>query len=174
MAESHNPHGATRARRHAVQMPVLYRSTDSASWHTGQTVDLSASGVLFRGRQRLPRHAVLELSLEMPRALTGEGAVVLLCSARVVRHRASIFKPGSWTYGAAFQSCRVIHPAAPGASHSAGLRHRSNNLLSIIAGNADLILMREDVHEDVRDAAQGIRAACEELASLLRQSSAQG
>lgn len=170
MPELSNP-ATGRARRHAVQMPLLYRPAESDAWHTGQTVNLSGSGILFRGRHRVAAKAPLDLSLELPRALTGEASVTLQCTARVVRDLTSFFSLGYWTYGAAFLSCRVLHPAADvgEAPRTASLRHRGNNLLSVIAGNTELILMRDDLDDAVRDAARRIRSASEELAALLRQ-----
>jgi signal transduction histidine kinase len=169
----HAAQGA-RAQRHEVSLPLLYRPAGAGSWTRGETINLSGSGVLFRGRRRVPADAPVELSLELPRALTGEGSVLLFCSARIVRDHRSLFGLGPALIGAAFVSCKVVSAATAGlaaevTSVPPGFRHQCNNLLSVILGSSEIILARADLDPAVREATVRIRQATEHLAALVAQ-----
>src|ERR671925_2171061 len=60
------PTWVPRARRLKLETPVRYRVKNLATWYEGVTENLSQSGVLFHGPQRLPENTLVEMVFEMP------------------------------------------------------------------------------------------------------------
>ena len=72
-----------RRLRHVV--PVMYRLCDLGDWIPGCSVNVSRSGLLFRGAVEIPEGAQLELMLAMPEEITGEWAAEVSCKGTVTR-----------------------------------------------------------------------------------------
>ncbi len=74
-----------RAQRFALEIPVRYREKDAVDWQEGTTVNVSASGILFRAAKSLKPRTVLDVALTLPVAISGEGAAEIGCRGTVVR-----------------------------------------------------------------------------------------
>jgi hypothetical protein len=75
-----------RPRRLTLQTPVRYRTKGLGIWHEGITENLSHSGVLLHGPQKLSECTLVELILEMPEQISGQKDSMVLCQGRIVRH----------------------------------------------------------------------------------------
>ena len=74
-----------RAHRYELSAPVLYRSVGEGDWHTGQTVNVSRTGLLFTQCRQVPQAAAeLEFVLVLP-GLGHPGESRVQCQGRVVR-----------------------------------------------------------------------------------------
>jgi hypothetical protein len=73
-----------RARRFAFRSPLRYRMQGEDRWLRGETRNMSASGVLFRGEHPVKPDTSLELCLAMP-VSSPEGAVKMVCQCIAVR-----------------------------------------------------------------------------------------
>ncbi|MGH9354285.1 MAG: PilZ domain-containing protein [Terriglobia bacterium] len=80
-----NKDSAQRAQRFAVEIPVRYRETGSVDWQEGTTVNVSASGILFRSAQSLRPRTALDVALTLPVAISGEAPAEIGCRGTVVR-----------------------------------------------------------------------------------------
>ena len=74
-----------RARRYDVRTPVRYRTNPLESWHSGETKNVSRSGVLLRTESVLDLDMPIELIVDLPAVITGEPAATVVCHGRVVR-----------------------------------------------------------------------------------------
>jgi hypothetical protein len=50
-----------RAARHDLRLPIRYRLAGQTDWHSGETINISKSGVLFSSNQLLELDAQLEI-----------------------------------------------------------------------------------------------------------------
>jgi len=74
-----------RARRFDVCAPVRYRTPPTETWHTGETKNVSRSGVLLRAEEPIDLDMPIELILDLPAVVGGEPAGTVVCRGRVVR-----------------------------------------------------------------------------------------
>jgi PilZ domain len=74
-----------RERRLGHRVSVLFRIPGSDDWIEGVTENVSHSGLLFRSSSPLEVGSSMELILEMPRELTGDGAARVVCEGSLVR-----------------------------------------------------------------------------------------
>ena len=74
-----------RARRYDVHAPVRYRTSSDEPWHSGETKNVSRSGVLLRAEALLDLDMPIELIVDLPPVITGEPAAAVVCYGRVVR-----------------------------------------------------------------------------------------
>ena len=74
-----------RARRFDVRAPVRYRTDATETWHTGETKNVSRSGVLLRTEEPIDLDMPIELILDLPAIVGGEPAATVVCRGRVVR-----------------------------------------------------------------------------------------
>jgi hypothetical protein len=78
-----------RATRYDMSAPLVYRCVDGDSWVAGQTVNVSRTGVLFRGpRPSVPAATRIEFILLLP-SLGLPGRSRVQCQGRIVRHCAA-------------------------------------------------------------------------------------
>ena len=77
--------GEIRARRFPLRQPLRYRAAGAAEWHTGDTENISCSGVLFRCQDALLPYTPVEVTLRLPHQLCGEASLNLFCSGYVTR-----------------------------------------------------------------------------------------
>jgi len=74
-----------REARQAVHGAVIYRPKDGLVWYEGALVDLSRTGILFRGEKQLPIDSPIELSFTV-QPLTGRKASApIFCWGKVAR-----------------------------------------------------------------------------------------
>ena len=175
--------GPTRPLRFAIQLPMRYRHAGSFQWYRGVTDDISCSGMLFRGPVPMELFAPVEVRLMMPRQITGDAAATMLCGgfiARVLDTRPSIDEAHM---AATFTTYRLLSTngqrrdeVSPLESVTATTRddlvgqfvHEFRNMLEVVIGHADLLLMREDLDASVRTSAMRIREAGERAATLTK------
>jgi PilZ domain-containing protein len=79
------PTWVPRARRLKLDTPVRYRVKNLGGWYEGIIANLSQSGVLFQGSQRLPDNTLVEMVFEMPEEISGQKNSTVLCQARIIR-----------------------------------------------------------------------------------------
>ena len=87
--------GVPRAVRFAIEVPVRYRAVGEPRWSSGQSANISRSGVLFHAEQILLPETRVELVLRLPLMLLGEPGAEVVCSGEVVRTVASAGRPAT-------------------------------------------------------------------------------
>jgi hypothetical protein len=70
---------APRAQRFPFCLPLHYHIIDAPNWHTGKTVNISRTGILFQTDESLPISSTLDIRVQFPSAMT------LTCQGFVVR-----------------------------------------------------------------------------------------
>jgi len=88
-AHARKPTWVPRARRLKLDTPVRYRVKNLGSWYEGVIDNLSQSGLLFRGPQRLPGNTLVEMVFEMPEEISGQKNSTVLCQGRITRAKES-------------------------------------------------------------------------------------
>jgi PAS domain S-box-containing protein len=76
---------ASRAQRFQLQLPLKYRRLDEENWHTGETRNISRSGLLFEAEDVLQPNVVLEINLVLPAEIAGLSPTEVICKGEVVR-----------------------------------------------------------------------------------------
>jgi len=74
-----------RARRFELQITLHYRANGEGQWHRGFSRNISCSGVLFHGEDWTAPRTLLEISLSLPRGMTGGRAAEVICRGMVTR-----------------------------------------------------------------------------------------
>ncbi len=183
LPETGSPSGRLPARlqRFPIQLPMRYRYAGAFQWYRGVTDNISCSGMLFRGPVTMEPMAPVEVRVTLPRQMTGEAAATMLCGgfiARVIEQQPSLEEA---QLAATFTNYRLLttnghrrEEVNLGTSTAARddlieqFVHELRNMLEVIIGNADLLLMREDVDAMVRSSALRIRDAGERAATLTK------
>ncbi len=189
MATSPNSPTSARPKRFALELPIEFRPQNDDRWWPGTTENISANGVLFTAKKRVPPSTPIEVLLPLPPALAGDSAVRLLCLGQVVRSEEPASASGEAQVAATFVDFRLANgKAGPSGefrqaqilaakSELGALAHRLNTLLCIIMGNSELLLLDPGNEAKVRNLSLQTRHATEEaatvvtsLAALLRSS----
>jgi hypothetical protein len=180
MASSPSSPSSLRPKRFALELPVEYRAQGSDRWSEAKTENISANGILFRAHTSLPPLTPVDVKLQLPASLTGEGVVRLLCSGYVVRSAEGESPAQEAQVAATFLHAQLANgKRGPSADlrqaqllairgEVAKLTHRINTLLFIILGNAELMLLEPAGEARVRNIAQQTRQAAEEATSVVR------
>jgi hypothetical protein len=79
-----------RARRLKLHTAVRYHVKSEVTWYEGIIDNLSQSGVLIQGPQLLPKNALVEMRFEMPEAISGQQASLVLCQGKITRCRETV------------------------------------------------------------------------------------
>jgi len=66
-------------------MRLRYRGVDEASWHEGQTQNISRSGVLFSVEELMAPATQVEILLFLPAELSRHSAASIECRGEIVR-----------------------------------------------------------------------------------------
>jgi hypothetical protein len=82
---SRKPTWVPRARRLKLQTPLRYRAKGQTFWHEGKIENLSQSGLLFKGAERLPPNTLVEMIFEMPEEISGQKNSSVLGHGRLIR-----------------------------------------------------------------------------------------
>ncbi|MFB3814944.1 MAG: PilZ domain-containing protein [Terriglobales bacterium] len=172
-------HGRRRGARFALGIAIRYRSAGSAKWHIGKTENISCSGVLLRCRAALQPATPVEVRFALPPQLSGEKALDVVCAGSIVRTVQPKLPFRRAAMAVAFETCRVARrqeeamvpaEAAPLAAARAGdVRHKLNNLLMVILGNSELLLLNTELDRRSHDALAQIRDAAERAGRLARE-----
>src|ERR1700686_1746063 len=86
-SHARKPSWVPRARRLKLDTPVRYRVKNLGSWYEGIIENLSQSGVLLQGPQRLPDNTLVEMVFEMPEEISGQKNSTVLCQGRIIRRK---------------------------------------------------------------------------------------
>ena len=84
--------GYQRAVRFPIQTEIHYRPEGKAEWRTGETKNISRSGVLFNVTELLAVNTALELMFPLPSEIGSEAGAMVLCRGHIVR---TILPPAS-------------------------------------------------------------------------------
>ena len=76
-------HHTQRANRFTMDLPLRYRSAREDAWSYGVTLNISASGVLFRSARALDQATPMEMQVVLPG--DGQGGARILSRGAVVR-----------------------------------------------------------------------------------------
>jgi len=79
------PSWTPRARRLKLDVAIRYRVNRTSTWYEGTIENLSQSGLLFQGPERLTVNALIEMVFEMPEEISGQKNRNVLCQGRVIR-----------------------------------------------------------------------------------------
>jgi hypothetical protein len=78
--------GRPRDQRARLASPIRYRRKTEGQWHSGETVDISGSGLLFLSEAPLELGTEVEVILRVkPEAAGNDQLLELVCQGRVVR-----------------------------------------------------------------------------------------
>jgi hypothetical protein len=98
-----------RARRFAMPLPIRYRVQAQTRWCRGETVNVSSSGVLFRGDCFAETKTLVELNLVMP-AVNSEGTAEVVCRGKVVRTLAALRGVSEHLLAVRISQYRLVRP----------------------------------------------------------------
>jgi PAS domain S-box-containing protein len=76
---------SSRAQRFQLHLPLKYRRLDEQNWHSGETKNISRSGLLFQAEDQLQPHVILEINLVLPAEIAGLSPTEVVCKGEVVR-----------------------------------------------------------------------------------------
>ena len=74
-----------RAARFPIRTAIHYRPEGKDNWHTGETENISRSGMLFQAEESIAPNAQLEINLVLPAEIAGLAAAEVVCRGEVVR-----------------------------------------------------------------------------------------
>jgi hypothetical protein len=170
----------TRAKRFPIHAAVQYRAADMEEWHKGRTENVSCSGALIAGRYRVTEATPVEMLLPLPRQLSGNAQVQVLCRGRVVRVAAPALPVLRSKFAVRWRELRVVNGDLHALRHLSvqddwqALVHEMYNELAIIVGSSDLLI---DPNEEgrrqriaaIKQASHRTVGLLDRLASLLRR-----
>jgi len=103
------PTWVPRARRLKLDLPVRYRVKNLGSWYEGTIENLSQSGVLLQGAQRLPDNTLVEMVFDMPEEISGQKNSNVLCQGRVIRTKDAPEKSANLRLAASILDYKFLH-----------------------------------------------------------------
>ncbi len=172
-----------RLQRFGIQLPMRYRYAGAFHWYRGVTENISCSGILFRGPVILDLFAPVEVRMALPRQITGEASATMLCGGFIARVPEQVASLEEKLLAATFTTYRLLttnghRRTEVNLDQKAGAAarddlveqfvHEFRNMLEVVIGHADLILLQEDVAASVRNSALRIRDAGERAATLTK------
>jgi len=96
MKERSNSKGTRRSYQRAVRFPIQteihYRLEGTEDWESGETQNVSRSGVLFNASELLAVNTALELRFPLPTEIESQAGAILLRRGHIVR---TILPPSS-------------------------------------------------------------------------------
>jgi hypothetical protein len=99
-----------RARRFDLRITLRYRENGEGQWHRGVTRNISYSGVLFQGEGWAEPQTPLELSLTLPRDVTGGWAAEVVCRGKVMRSERGGTEGGASLIASSISHYRFVRP----------------------------------------------------------------
>jgi hypothetical protein len=108
MNEASQPTIQLRAQRFPLHLPIQYRAKGSSQWYSGQTENISCSGVLFRCKYGLQQDAPIELVLPLPWLASQETRVKVVCNGRIARLRSLALQGERMEMAASFTRFRFV------------------------------------------------------------------
>lgn len=167
-----------RPKRFPLEIPLQVRIAGTEHWWNATTEDISANGVRFRTSNYVPPEAPVEVRFRLPAALTGDSAVRVECSGRVVRTSEGSLVSDEARVAVAFSEFHLANPdprsGVPEAENRtamqeiAGTIHRLNTLLFVVMGSAELLIADQSLNAQVREIATRALRAVEEASENVR------
>src|SRR6202049_920828 len=111
-SRARKPTWVPRARRLKLDTPVRYRVKNLGSWYEGIIENLSQSGVLLQGPQRLPDNTLVEMVFEMPEEISGQKNSTVLCQGRITRTKDAQEKAESSGIEASILDYKFLHQSS--------------------------------------------------------------
>lgn len=96
-----------RAERFPLSIPVRYRAPNRPEWLEGKTQNISCSGLLLHTDASVEPKVKLELRIELPVAVLGEGRGEIVCKGTVVRAQENPLADLPTALAVAIQSYRM-------------------------------------------------------------------
>ncbi|MGI9103246.1 MAG: hypothetical protein ACR2IF_12485 [Terriglobales bacterium] len=178
MAEQLKLDEPARVKRFELELPLRYRYMGGFQWFRGTTHNVSCTGILFSGPVKMEMFSPVEIRLPVPKEITGDAVATMLCGgfiARIIEPDGPMKEP---QLGAAFLNYQLLSTNGKRRLNLGGAPahddimdkfvHEFRNLLEIIIGHSDLLLMHEDLQPMVRSSAVRIREAGERAAALTK------
>lgn len=81
----HITNSSERSLRFPIHAQMRYRVVGERIWREGETVNISKSGVLFRGEQTVAAGTPIEMNFTLPVQLQGQGGAQVSCHGVIVR-----------------------------------------------------------------------------------------
>jgi signal transduction histidine kinase len=165
-----------------MELPMRYRYAGAYQWYRGVTKNVSCSGMLFRGPVPMELHSPIEVRMPVPKQMTGDTAATMLCGGFIARVPDDTAISEA-ELAATFTTFRLLttdghrRPAVNLEDRSVESArddlieqfvHEFRNMLEVVIGHADLILMKHDVDPSIRTSALRIRDAGERAATLTK------
>jgi hypothetical protein len=182
LASQGGPGLPARLIRFPMELPMRYRYAGAYQWYRGVTKNVSCSGMLFRGPVPMDLHSPVEVRMPLPKQMTGDSAATMLCGGFIARVPDDTAVSEA-ELAATFTTFRLLttdghrRPAVNLEDRSVESArddlieqfvHEFRNMLEVVIGHADLILMKQDVDPSIRTSALRIRDAGERAATLTK------
>jgi hypothetical protein len=177
MASQSNSPAGPRPKRFAVELPLQVRDRNDGTWWAATSEDISANGIRFRAQKCPPPQTPLDVKLQLPASLTGDGTVRLQCSGYVVRSSESASSPKDAHVAVAFRDIHLVNGESPSDTRPADrtrkteisdLFHRLNTVLFLIMGRSELLSTGQyDANRSHDLAAQNLHSV-EEASQIVR------
>ena len=169
-----------RPKRFPLELPLEVRVAGSSDWWNATTEDISANGMRFRAGNYVAPQTPVDVKLQLPPALTGDGTVRLECSGYVVRSNKPSLVSDEARMAVTFLEFHFADGPQGGAPRTREAKteairrelaahiHRLNSLLFIIMGSAELISGDARLESSMREFGSHAMEAAEEAAEIVR------
>ncbi len=102
-----------RAQRFPLEVPIRFRSPADACWHSGTTVDMGRTGILFRTEQHVALDVTLDMCIELPGDIGTEFREMMIFRGRVARRINLPSSHGPNWVAVAITNCEILQQPAP-------------------------------------------------------------
>ncbi|HTV54652.1 MAG TPA: hypothetical protein VMI06_07035 [Terriglobia bacterium] len=102
-----------RAQRFAVKIPICYRPQDADDWQEGTTVNVSASGVLFRAAHTLTTPGGLQFTLCLPIVIAGDAGAEIRGHGTIIREVPGAAAAETPLFALSIERYRIVRKKAP-------------------------------------------------------------
>lgn len=109
---------AKRAQRFTVEIPIRCRVKGESDWQRGTTVNISATGILFRIKRTWKLRTALDVMLTLPVAISGEAPAEICCRGAIIRKAAAASASRPGLIAIAIERYRFSHGAGARAARS--------------------------------------------------------
>ena len=99
-----------RAQRFAVPLSMLYRIKFDKSWHQGEVVNMSSTGVLFHGDFVIRSGGQIEVSINLPSMKNARGAARIVGHGIIVRSFGTESPDSGALLAAQLTNPRILRP----------------------------------------------------------------
>ena len=97
-----------------MDLPLRYRSADEDAWSYGITLNISASGVLFRGARALDQAMPMEMQVVLPG--DSQGGARILSRGAVIRTVTPDDPSDHHVIAVSIETYDLVHTAGPDTS----------------------------------------------------------